>query len=265
MRGAWKRPQMRYTLTLALFLMILLIGGWEWIARATNTAHLFSMPTHIARELELRWLDGSLRSAVLQSTGRVLPWLLLGTIAGFHSALALVSIPVLSLWTKWISSVAIAFPKIAIIFIFLWWFDSGEAVKYAIVFYSAFFSQLFFVYHALYPILLGGPREKEESVEIVQQAMLDGANTLQLYRYIFIPMALPDSMRICQYTSLWVWPSLIIAESFAPSGGLGLEIYRGLPISVTAIMAPALVMLLCAGVTFCVVTALYRVLPSMRD
>lgn len=200
---------LRGGILLRVLSVVVVLGGWEVVGRAINPIFL-SYPSAIVQAVPTMVQDGLLGAAGQSLIGLVVGFIaagiigiVVGVLAGRYLAINhLVDIPVTSLYVT---------PYIALVPIFTLWFGLGMVSKIVIIFYASVF-----------PILLNTQDGVRASTQAwVDAVRVEGAQQLQLTRYVILPAALPNIMTGLRIGIGRAVVGMVVAEMFTAISGLG--------------------------------------------
>jgi NitT/TauT family transport system permease protein len=224
----------RGVLSLQLLIVVVVLGLWEWVARAFHTEFWTSRPSAIAVEL-VRWgesgtLASDLRLTLIEAgAGFVIGSIcggLTGFVLGWVRKLGDLFEPfVLSLYTL---------PKIALAPLFVLWFGIGATNKIMFSAMLVFFMVFFTTFQ--------GTRQVDQ--DLVENARLLGASRWGIWTKIAIP-----------YSAVWMFTGVriglpysligaIVGEFVAAEAGVGFRIKEATSFFNTAAVFAGLIVLM---------------------
>ena len=192
--------------------LVLLLAGWEWLARAQVVGSLFfAGPLDVARALWTLALDGELWRHARISLTELALGVGAATLVGVPLGLALGGIrPLEGVLAPYVAALYAA-PRVAFFPLIALWFGTGLTSKALLVFITVVF-----------PILINSwASVKTVDPVLLKAARSFGANRLQLFTKIVLPHALPfvvTGLRIGSGIGLL---AVYVAETFGADGGLG--------------------------------------------
>ncbi|MFF4765831.1 ABC transporter permease [Streptomyces sp. NPDC001255] len=187
-----------------VLLLVLLLGLWEWLARAEVIDPFnFSMPSRIWDQIS-RWVtdgtpQGSLWEQVWYTLYEALLGWVIGVVAGVVLGIALGRVRFLSDVLGPYIKVLNALPRIVLAPIFLIWFGLGPASKIASAVVLVFFPVFFNAFQ--------GAREVDRN--LVANARILGASNRRVTFQVVIPSA-----------TSWIFTSLHVSFGFALIGAI---------------------------------------------
>ncbi len=197
--GGWPRYLVTGVAPLQLLLVVLFIGGWEYLSSALGAEFWISKPSQVIAALVTWWQSGDLTSdlkltlleAGVGFVGGAVAGGLVGFVLGWVRRLGDLLEPfVLSLYTL---------PKIALAPLFVLWFGIGATNKMMFSAMLVFFMVFFTTYQ--------GVRQVDR--DLVENAKLLGASRWGIWTKIAIP-----------YSAVWVFTGLRIGLPYALIGAI---------------------------------------------
>jgi len=183
-----------------LFNPIFLPGPWVVIGKVVEMGVKGQLWAHVGATME--------RVAVGFTTGAVLA-LLLGIVAGHVRVVRNVVEPIIELLRP--------IPPLAVLPLFIVWIGIGETSKVGFITYATFFPMFLTTVHAV----------RQIDPLLVRAAQSLGAGSLQVFRLIILPAALPEiltGVRLGVALSFFV---IVISEFIGAEHGLGYLINDG--------------------------------------
>ncbi len=196
-------------LLLAPWLLILL--GWYAI-RASGLVNPALVPApHAVFTKFLELAQGRLGQDILMSTQRVFLGVTLGVALavpvgfslGWYKGLRTFIDPVINFFR--------ALPPIALIPLVIVYFGIGELAKTVILFYASFFAGVIVMYEGIAQI----------SPIFVKVARTLGANDLEIFRKVIVPLTVPHILTAVRVALGVAWATLVASELIAAQQGLG--------------------------------------------
>lgn len=250
-------------ITLLLFGAVMV--AWWFVTRVTDSVDFYASPGAIAADLLNRVHSGKIWTDLWATTKRVVPNLVLGTVAGYAAALWLaVYAPRLRYAVFMLSVLMFGFSTIAVFYLLKMWLPIGEAPKLVFVFYIAFETQFVPVFFWAANLMAGeGSRAEIDQLEAARSM---GASRWHLLSRHLCYQASPISYAAFIMSARLSWALTVVVEVYAHHrDGLGYSITESSEtFDVAGVFSNALVV---AALTLCTIVVggyVYRRLSRGR-
>lgn len=200
---------------IAVIVPVLLLVLWEYCAKyGYIKVTLMPPPTKIARVLWNLIQKGTLQKNIMISLKRVVSGYLLGAAMGIVVGVAMGLFPLVKKLFSFLTNILRPIPMLAWIPVFILWLGIGEITKIAVIALGTF-----------WPVLIN----VVDGIESVDQKYLEVStvfckNKAEQIKDIIIPASLPSMVTGLRLASGNALMSVIAAEMFAASAGLGFMI-----------------------------------------
>ena len=193
-------------------LPVLLIAGWELAARIGEIpANVLPAPSDVVAALWKLIRTGEIFQHIYVSAWRALTGFAIGGSIGFLLGLA----NGLSELSRKVSDTTLQMvrniPHLALIPLVILWFGIDEEAKLFLVALGVFFP--------IYINTLHGIRTVDP--QLVEMGRIYGMSSLELFRRVILPGALPSIFVGLRYALGIMWLTLIVAETISATSGLG--------------------------------------------
>lgn len=197
-------------LTLQSLSILVTLGAWELYGRSVDPIFL-SYPSAIVSEVPRMLATGELQKAFLASIQTlaiglalaILGGTLLGLLMGRYRTIDhLLTVQISALYST---------PNISLIPLLILWFGLGNTSKIVIVFLAAFFPVIINTYAGVRNVSRG----------LVEVALAEGANELQILREIIVPASIPFIMTGIRLALGRGVVGMVAGEMFTAVSGLG--------------------------------------------
>lgn len=201
---------------LASLLPLLTLAAWQYFAGSTGS-YLLPSPATVLNTLKIMTLSGDLAHHVGISSLRVAAGFIITSIAAIGLGIALGLSPLLHrIFSRWLEFWR-QIPPLSLLPMLILWFGLGELSKLAIVIMATFFPVFLATYDAV----------SRPDKELLELGSLYGFSSRETLLQLRLPMALPEVFTGLRIGLGYSWRSLIGAEMFAASSGLGFLIIDG--------------------------------------
>lgn len=201
---------------LASLLPVLTIIIWHSVAEKTGS-YLLPSPAAVLATLKSLAVSGQLTRHLGISSLRVAEGFCITAVAAVCLGAALGLSPILhALFSRWLDFWR-QVPPLALLPMLILWFGLGELSKLAIVILATFFPVFLATYDAV----------SRPDKELLELGTLYGFSPRENLLRLRLPMALPEVFTGLRIGLGYSWRSLIGAEMFAASSGLGYLIIDG--------------------------------------
>lgn len=201
---------------LASLLPLLTLAAWQYFAGSTGS-YLLPSPSAVLSTLVSLASSGELARHIGISTLRVAEGFLITSAAAIGLGVALGLSPILHrIFSHWLDFWR-QVPPLSLLPMLILWFGLGELSKLAIVILATFFPVFLATYDAV----------SRPNRDLLELGSLYGFSPQETLLQLRLPMALPEVFTGLRIGLGYSWRSLIGAEMFAASSGLGFLIIDG--------------------------------------
>lgn len=205
-----------HRILLSSLLPLLTIAAWQYFAGSTGS-YLLPSPAAVLTTLAGLAFSGQLAHHVGISTLRVAEGFLITSAAAICLGVALGLSPILyRIFSRWLEFWR-QVPPLSLLPMLILWFGLGELSKLAIVILATFFPVFLATYDAV----------SRPDRDLLELGALYGFSQKETLLRLRLPMALPEVFTGLRIGLGYSWRSLIGAEMFAASSGLGYLIVDG--------------------------------------
>ncbi len=211
-----EKGKLDYTV-LSLISFCIIIALWCGLTYSGTVDEIFlPTPTSVVNATVNMAKDGTLWSNIWCSTWRVFVGWAVSAVIALPVGMCMACSKTFNALIQPIIEFARYLPVAALVPLTLLYLGIGEGQKYTIIFLGTFFQLVLMV---------------ADSVSSVDKNLLNaartlGATTVQRYRLVLFPAALPGIMDAFRVTMGWAWTYLVVAEMVAASSGLGYVILK---------------------------------------
>lgn len=233
--GVHRSPNRAAELVPHLLLLLVLLGGWEFAARAGKLdPTFFGQPSGI---LKFLWSNMMQTDKLWIEVGYTLlgtfSAFFLGSVAAVLTGLLFVTVPRLERFMDPYLTAFNAMPRIALAPLFILWFGLGVASKIAIG-----FSLVFFI--VLSSTVAGMRGLNQDHVTLTRTL---GASPPQMFRFITLPSAVPVIFSGLRLGLIYAMLGVVGGEIIAAERGLGQNLaYLGSTFNMNGVMGLLLVL-----------------------
>jgi taurine transport system permease protein len=216
-RPARLRP---LALPLSLASVVAVLLGWALISRLGLVSRdLLASPGDVLRALADILRDGyrgtSLQENVAATLGRCIGGFLIATLAGIPLGLWMGSNRRVAASVDWVVQFMRPLPPLSYLILLILWLGTGDASKVALLALTAF------------PIITSAAMAGVRGVnqQRIQAARACGAGTVQVFRHVVFPSALPMIFTGLRIALAAAFSTVVAAELMAASDGLGWMVF----------------------------------------
>lgn len=211
------KPIIRTGVWLAAASLSVIFGAWAAAAYSGAVKPLFLPAPHkVFLAFGEMYGEGILLSYTWDSVYRVMVGWSLAVVFGVPLGMLIATSRRASALLAPVMEFARYLPVVALVPLTLLYFGIGDGQKFAIIFLGTFFQLVLMVADSVAAV----PRD------LCRAAATLGANSVQTYRLVLFPGALPGIMDDLRITVGWAWTYLVVAELVAANSGLGFMILR---------------------------------------
>jgi NitT/TauT family transport system permease protein len=250
----------RMVLALRVAIFVVLIGGWEFCARAGIVdPFFFGEPSKIVSQLQT-WIQhgteaGSLGEQVLVTLEEAVLGFIIGVVLGVVCGITLGRVPLLAdIFAPYIK-VMNSIPRIVLGSIFILWLGLGLSSKVALAVVLVFFAVFFNAFQ--------GAREVDRN--LVANARILGASRRQVTRHVVLPSAMTWIIASMHTAFGFALIGAIVGEFLGAQRGLGLLISQAQgTFNADGVFAAMVIIAIVALAAEALITLLERRLLSWR-
>lgn len=213
-----KTPYSKITYTgmsIVSFLVIVIL--WCVLTYSGTVKEIFlPTPTSVLNAIVSMAQDGSLLSNIGFSTWRVFVGWAVSAVVALPVGMCMACSKSFKAIIQPLVEFARYLPVAALVPLTLLYLGIGEGQKYTIIFLGTFFQLVLMVADAVSSI----------DKNLLNAARTLGASSVQKYRLVIFPAALPGILDAFRVTMGWAWTYLVVAEMVAASSGLGYVILK---------------------------------------
>jgi len=219
------KPPSFWKFSISLWVIVIsFLVIWHLVGTSSELARIFlSSPFEVWERIQESALSEKqpLLDQFFASVPRVFIGIFIGVLAGFPTALFLVSQPLLERLTSKIFPFVWATPKLSILYIVIIWFGFSEFSIILSIAIITFLYQIITVFYGSRHVLYGSNTTDLGRQDLIDRASLAGATRWQFCRKILFFLSLPYFFLGLRLASASSWGMLIIAELIGDTG-LGL-------------------------------------------
>lgn len=193
--------------------VVLFLLLWETAGRIAQTP-LFPPLSNVIGEVVSLMRDGILFKSLGASLGRVILGYVLGSLAGLFIGILMGVNKMAERSLSPLISILFPIPTLGWLPLLMLWIGINETLPVILIFICAFFP---IAYNTLTGI-------KEVKCEYIKAARTLGASSWYILWHVILPMALPNIFTGLRLESGMVWRTVIAAEMFAISTGIGAQL-----------------------------------------